>query len=518
MKLHQMKRRIHNENESVRNHLLSIQLNAEWVTQTKEMFPRFALIANLRNGAWYAESWDSICYFKSGDGHDNEWQFSIPRLNLHVAQLAAKSHGCIIVDSTRRGKTFPDSLSATIPIWIAVINLIIFQEKSPPFIAPPWMSPGIVDSLISLIPTIVRELPDSCRSFILKTLSHRLSVPLKVFWVAPNEGMLQWDGDGVEDLFEGEVLEQEKEKNCIPVVLLSCSDDISEAEHNSVHSWYYVKGAGDDEENWAHGLTPELFWKHHQEILGSDDQTEVERILLKLITKQREIYFDEFPSDFVVRKAPDHCLDRCFISFYSLNQCLFSLDQMRKGVNSQDEPLRPGHGCTHGVILLFNEEEYQRYLLSSIAQPSNGVVRLLPICFKSGKKNQFKSDFSQQLFYEVLTFYHSLLRSASLSIPTLWIARNECHTSGIDVAVVMCLLLAFYDFNFDLLPLYSSPTLLSIAPDSMEISKVDIQVMAGCLQSALPRFILSRGFLKELQNFFVLPQSLWHQWRDRRRT
>jgi tRNA A64-2'-O-ribosylphosphate transferase len=33
--------------------------------------------------------------------------------------------GCIIVDSTRRGKRFPDSMSKTIPIWTCVLNRCI---------------------------------------------------------------------------------------------------------------------------------------------------------------------------------------------------------------------------------------------------------------------------------------------------------------------------------------------------------------------------------------------------------
>lgn len=33
--------------------------------------------------------------------------------------------GCIIVDSTRKGKRFPDSMSKTIPIWACVLNRAI---------------------------------------------------------------------------------------------------------------------------------------------------------------------------------------------------------------------------------------------------------------------------------------------------------------------------------------------------------------------------------------------------------
>jgi hypothetical protein len=35
---------------------------------------------------------------------------------------------CIIVDSTRRGKSMPDALSKTIPIWTAVMNRILFPH------------------------------------------------------------------------------------------------------------------------------------------------------------------------------------------------------------------------------------------------------------------------------------------------------------------------------------------------------------------------------------------------------
>lgn len=36
--------------------------------------------------------------------------------------LVGQRGGCIIVDATRKGKRFPDSMSKTIPIWICVLN------------------------------------------------------------------------------------------------------------------------------------------------------------------------------------------------------------------------------------------------------------------------------------------------------------------------------------------------------------------------------------------------------------
>ena len=44
------------------------------------------------------------CYFKSTDGHCNNWMFSLTRLNMHVAMLAARKGGVMIVDATRKGK------------------------------------------------------------------------------------------------------------------------------------------------------------------------------------------------------------------------------------------------------------------------------------------------------------------------------------------------------------------------------------------------------------------------------
>lgn len=35
----------------------------------------------------------------------------------------------MIVDSTRKGKRFPDSMSKTIPIWTCVLNRAIFNYR-----------------------------------------------------------------------------------------------------------------------------------------------------------------------------------------------------------------------------------------------------------------------------------------------------------------------------------------------------------------------------------------------------
>ncbi len=148
---------------------------------------------------WYVSPpLGATCYFKSTDGHNNNWSFSTVRLNLSTAEAAAAAGGCVIVDATRRGKVgslrgfvawagnaiermkarqllaklfqaascgllvrspprraccltcpswalppalqrFPDAMSKTIPMWCAVLNRAVHrlrQQAAAPAAAP----------------------------------------------------------------------------------------------------------------------------------------------------------------------------------------------------------------------------------------------------------------------------------------------------------------------------------------------------------------------------------------------
>jgi tRNA A64-2'-O-ribosylphosphate transferase len=56
-----------------------------------------------------------------------------------------------------------------------------------------------------------------------------------------------------------------------PIILISASasDALSTQRASSEFSWHYIPGAGDDEESWARGLTPTLFWKHSYDLLDA---------------------------------------------------------------------------------------------------------------------------------------------------------------------------------------------------------------------------------------------------------
>ena len=136
----------------ITNRLQSIHHDSLFVQRVASTYG-LPLVANERCGSWYIppEQKAGSAYFKSTDGHWGQWSFSARRLNLQILDVVGKHggfvtvsilrciqllvdmpadgyHSCIIVDSTRRGKSMPDALSKTIPIWCAVINRLLFGE------------------------------------------------------------------------------------------------------------------------------------------------------------------------------------------------------------------------------------------------------------------------------------------------------------------------------------------------------------------------------------------------------
>ena len=91
---------------SIGNRLQSIQQDAAFAKKVAGAYRR-PLIANERCGSWYIDPGHKTgsAYFKSTDGHTSAWKFSTRRLNLHLLEIIGKLDGCIIVDSTRRGKS-----------------------------------------------------------------------------------------------------------------------------------------------------------------------------------------------------------------------------------------------------------------------------------------------------------------------------------------------------------------------------------------------------------------------------
>ena len=285
--LHRLQRRVNRASHTVLSHLRSIVEDSQTVSDLRSSLPSsIPCILNKRNGCWYVDSSKEgahCCYFKSTDGHDRNLLFNTStRMNLHVALQASEHGAALIVDSTRRGKNFPDALRTTIPLWCAVINKVLgLVGEGSAFTAPAWlMTPQLIGHISNeVIPQIVSLLSAEVAQTIVSQIGHVVKKRLVPVWLHPDEdGVLEWKGEHAEEVADAIVgaSAMSDALSFTPLLLLSCSGE-KKARHVSEQSWEYIQGAGDDEENWACGLRPDDFWANKDCILSSDDPVEVER-------------------------------------------------------------------------------------------------------------------------------------------------------------------------------------------------------------------------------------------------
>lgn len=233
---------IRRESRSVKNRVASILSDSEFVLAVENAYQR-PLVANKRCGLWYIppEHLRETCYFKSTDGHNNQWNFSVKRLNLHLLSFIELHKGAIIVDSTRRGKSMPDAFSKTIPIWCAVLNRALFNSQEvflPRNILSSSEFQQIIDRIDGWVDLLKRIVPDqNC---------YRVSKPLRPIWVTQS-GMLPFETPTFEEFH--------------PVILCTASEQVQDGQSQRT-GYIYVQGAGDDHELWAGKLTPNLLWNN----------------------------------------------------------------------------------------------------------------------------------------------------------------------------------------------------------------------------------------------------------------
>lgn len=263
-------RQVKKSEHSLINCIASIVHDTSFVRQIHEQYP-YPICGNKRCGAWYTgySKEHDTCYFKSTDGHVNQWSFSMARLNLHVAMHAVDTGGCIIVDATRRGKKFPDALSKTVPIWAAVVNtcVLLYQmdhdlplmDDSEPFLSlPEWVPEQEQCEIEKRIDGWATQLCDSDVEDVCR-LAAVMTKPLKCCWLHPSENTAV-----------------DTSINSPTLILVSASlCGLRERKQLLVRGeqimYDYVPGAGDDEESWAKKLTPSVMWKHYEDILTSQD-------------------------------------------------------------------------------------------------------------------------------------------------------------------------------------------------------------------------------------------------------
>ncbi|KAL8828085.1 MAG: hypothetical protein Q9170_006751 [Blastenia crenularia] len=239
---------------SVLNRLSSIEHDSLFVQQVAAHY-KLPVIANERCGSWYVppELKGGSAYFKSTDGHQGQWRFSARRLNLQVLDIVGQTGGrprCILVDSTRRGKSMPDALSKTVPIWCAVMNRLLFDGESG-FCTPESVVGRSEHSQIEA--RLDRFVSEAKRLQLnLPFLRQKISLPLQPIWITPSAPLPSLS----------------TQSTSYPIICLTASHLLS---NPSDPSTTYIQGAADDSEFWQRGLTSSFFWQHRSTLLSSTE-------------------------------------------------------------------------------------------------------------------------------------------------------------------------------------------------------------------------------------------------------
>ncbi|PQE23721.1 hypothetical protein CJF32_00009182 [Rutstroemia sp. NJR-2017a WRK4] len=225
---------------SIHNRLRSILQDAEFAQAVADAYDR-PLIANERCGSWYIdpEKKSGSAYFKSTDGHTGVWKFSSRRLNLHILEIVG----------------MPDALSKTIPIWCCVLNRVLFPEREDAheLYTPPQVVSGSEHAQMNaLIPRFL----EAFRALNLSEKDYRkdISKPMRPIWVTPESHVVS-----TREVFH----------DFHPIICCTVSRRVSGSEASEGG---YIQGAGDDTENWAHGLTPRVFWANQQLLLENPEE------------------------------------------------------------------------------------------------------------------------------------------------------------------------------------------------------------------------------------------------------
>jgi tRNA A64-2'-O-ribosylphosphate transferase len=148
----------------------------------------------------------------------------------------------------------PDALSKTIPIWCSVINRVLFPSESQfhELYTPPRVVSNTEHAQIfALLPSFEASLKALDTS--LDTYKRHISKPLRPVWVTPDS-----DISSTQFIFEA----------FHPVICCTVSRHVAGGE---LSEGGYIQGAGDDTENWAHGLTPSVFWSNRETLFSTPE-------------------------------------------------------------------------------------------------------------------------------------------------------------------------------------------------------------------------------------------------------
>jgi tRNA A64-2'-O-ribosylphosphate transferase len=202
----------------------------------------------------------------------------------------------MIADSTRSGKRFPDALSKTVPVWCCVINRAIAKVRpeadgwDTELRLPPWVPASEVSQIEDRLNGWVDAMQRPSLAVVLARLAEALERPLRPGWLCPPADAPAREARRARDATLAEYTSAisvartgtSDGRNSSPSfvwVHCVCASEASSAEvARERGSYTYIQGAGDDEENWARGLTPALWWQWCDELveLAKRDAREAE--------------------------------------------------------------------------------------------------------------------------------------------------------------------------------------------------------------------------------------------------
>ncbi|KAI5059237.1 hypothetical protein GOP47_0025556 [Adiantum capillus-veneris] len=217
-----------------------------------------------------------------------------------LSTSAAQRGGCFIVDATRQGKRFPDSFSKTIPIWACVLNRAVYQYRQraidgisgDPALESDHVSKSEIETwdcslhLPLWISDTEREKIERqidkwvcilwAANADIGCLSKALKKPLQPLWISQNT--VVWLNE----------VPESATWTFTPIVLVSASHPLPCAQRmcDGGSGWNYIPGAADDEESWARGLTPALFWKHALALIEGSTES-CTRMVAEIVERER---------------------------------------------------------------------------------------------------------------------------------------------------------------------------------------------------------------------------------------
>jgi tRNA A64-2'-O-ribosylphosphate transferase len=150
----------------------------------------------------------------------------------------------------------PDALSKTVPIWVTVLNRLLFPDMSE------CHSLHVPTDVVSAsekqqIESRLEDFLAQVKTLDLGLVGFRAQLggrPMKCIWQRPGD-TADFDAGGAD------------QSNT--VVLCTASNRASTERSTDVH---YIQGAADDHETWSLGLNAAAFWAHSEQLLSCSEQ------------------------------------------------------------------------------------------------------------------------------------------------------------------------------------------------------------------------------------------------------